>query len=120
MPNRAGAFELLDNRVVENVGDQSHPAMRNKRLAVGRDDSRRLLPAMLLRVQAEVREVGGFRMPVDAEYAALFVEDVEGRFFDSLDRKDRIFFSHRFLASSESRLRKFAAIRKRFRRVIQS
>ena len=34
-------------------------------------------------------------MPIDAEHAALFVEDVERRFFDCFDRKDRIFFSHR-------------------------
>lgn len=96
MPNRAGAFELLDDRVVENVGDQPHPAMRDERLAVRRNDSGRLLPAMLLRVEPEVREVGRLRMPVDAEHAALFVEDVEARFFDRLDRQERVFFSHRF------------------------
>jgi hypothetical protein len=95
MPNRTRPFELLDDCAVENVSDQSHPAMRNERLAVGRNDSRRLLPAMLLRVQAEIGEVGGLRMPVDAEHAALFVEHVEWRFFDCFDRKDRIFFSHR-------------------------
>ena len=77
MPDRAGAFELLDDRVVENVGDQAHPAMGDQGLAVGRDDARGLLPAMLLRIEAEVREVGGLRMPVHAEHAALFVEDVE-------------------------------------------
>ncbi len=70
--------------------------MRDERLAVGRDDTRRLLPAMLLRVETEVGEVGGFGMAVNAEHAALLVEDVEWRFFDCFDRKDRIFFSHRF------------------------
>ena len=74
--------------LVENVGDQSHPAMRDQRLTVGRDDSRRLLSAMLLRVEAEVREVGGLRMSIDAEHAALLVEDVEVRFFDCSMRTD--------------------------------
>ncbi len=64
MPNRAGAFELLDDRAVEDVGDQTHPAMRDQRLAVRRHDSRRLLPAMLLRVEPEVREVGRLRVSI--------------------------------------------------------
>ena len=95
MPNRTGAFELLDDRVVEDVGDQTHPAMPDQRLAVGRNDSRRLLSAMLLRVEAEVRKVGRLGMPIHAEHAAFLVEDVEARFFDCLDCQDRIFFSHR-------------------------
>ena len=33
--NRSRAFEPVDNLGIENVGDQSHPAMRDERLAVG-------------------------------------------------------------------------------------
>jgi hypothetical protein len=50
---------------------------------------------MLLRVEAEVREVGGLRMPVDAEHAALLVKHVEVRFLDCFDSQNRIFVSHR-------------------------
>ena len=63
--------------------------MRDQRLAVGRDDARRFLPAMLQRVQPEVREVGGLRMAVDAEHAALFMEAVELGLFDRLDSTDK-------------------------------
>ncbi len=92
MPYGAGAFEFRDDRAVEDVGYQSHPAMRDQRLAVGRDDSRRLLSAMLLRVETQVREVGSLGVPIHAEYSAFLVEDVELRFFDCYDR---VFFSHR-------------------------
>ena len=50
--------------------------MLDKGLAVGRNDSRRFLPAMLQRVKSQVDEVGGLGMAVDAEDAALVVEGV--------------------------------------------
>ena len=50
--------------------------MRVELLAVARDDAGRLLPAVLQRVQAEVRDVRGLGVPVDAEDAALVVEVV--------------------------------------------
>ena len=66
VPDGAGAFEFAQHVLVEDVGDQSHPAMRDQRFAVGRDDTGRLLP-MLQTVQAEICEIGGLGMPVDAE-----------------------------------------------------
>src|SRR5690242_10135347 len=33
--NGGRAFEPVDNLGIENIGDQSHPAMRDERLAVG-------------------------------------------------------------------------------------
>jgi hypothetical protein len=77
MADGAGAFELAQHVLVEDVRDQPHPAMRDERLAVGRHDTGGLLPAMLQAVEPEVREVGGLRMPVDAEHPALLVETVE-------------------------------------------
>src|SRR5206468_10534057 len=44
--------------------------------AVGGGDPRRLLAAMLQRVEAEVRDVAGLRMVPDAEEPALVVESV--------------------------------------------
>jgi hypothetical protein len=43
-------------------------------LAVGRDDARRLLPAMLQRVQTEVGEICGFGMAKDPKDSAVFVQ----------------------------------------------
>ena len=60
----------------EDVGDQPHGLVQLKTLAVGRGDARRLLPAMLQRVQAEIGELGRFRMAVDGDYAALFAKFV--------------------------------------------
>ena len=77
VPDGAGAFELAQHVLVEDVGDQSHPAMGDERLAVGRYDASRFLPAMLQAVQAEIREVGRLGMPVDAEHSALLVETIE-------------------------------------------
>src|SRR5260370_9016790 len=45
--NRSRAFEPVDDLGIENVGDQSHPAMRDERLAVGWDDSAPLPPPIL-------------------------------------------------------------------------
>src|SRR5260370_7092225 len=77
--NRSRAFEPVDNLGIENVGDQSHPAMRNERLAVGRDDAGRLLPPMLQRVEAEIYQVRCLGMAIDAEDTAFLVEAVEIR-----------------------------------------
>src|SRR5258708_34875915 len=43
-------------------------------VAVGGRDARGLLPAMLQRVESEIRHVGGLRMVPDAEQPALVVE----------------------------------------------
>ena len=60
----------------EIVADLAHAAMGAELLAVISDDARRLLPAMLQRVQAECRECCCFGMTVDAEDAALLVQVV--------------------------------------------
>jgi hypothetical protein len=75
----AGAFELGQDVAVENVSDMAHPAMRDQRLAVGRDDAGGFLPAMLQRVETQVCEVGCFGVPIHAKHPALFVEAVEIR-----------------------------------------
>src|SRR5216683_2217968 len=106
--NRSRPFEPVDDLGIENVGDQSHPAMRDERLAVGRDDSGRLLPPMLQRIEAEIYQVGCLGMAIDAEDTAFLVEAVEIRLVTAdLDRK----FARRHQrslpgsASSWSRLR---------------
>ena len=50
----------------EDVVDVAHLAHGAQLVAVGRDDARRLLPAVLKRVQAEVREICRFRVSVDS------------------------------------------------------
>ncbi len=81
-----GALEAIDHVAVEDVGDETHPAMRDQRLAVGRDDSGGFLSAMLQRIHPQVGEIGGLGMAEDAEDAAFLVEGVEvgllGRDFD--------------------------------------
>src|SRR5713226_5708462 len=77
--NRSRAFEPVDYLGIENVGDQSHPAMRDERLAVGRDDSGRLLSPMLQRVEAEIYQVRCLGVAIDAEDTAFLVEAVEIR-----------------------------------------
>src|SRR5271167_378596 len=72
--DRRGAFEPAQYLAIKYVGNQAHPAMRDKRLAVGRNDTSGFLPAMLQRVKAEVCEIGGLRMAIDAEHSAFFVE----------------------------------------------
>ncbi len=84
--DRQGAFQALDHLAVEDVRDQAHPAMADQRLAVGRDDSSRLLSPMLQRVQPQVNQVGGFGMAINAEDSALLVEVVQIGFFE-LGRK---------------------------------
>jgi hypothetical protein len=48
--------------------------MKMKLLTVARDDAGALLPAMLKRVKAEVREVRSFGVTVNSEDAALVAE----------------------------------------------
>src|SRR5262249_17863281 len=79
----AGPLQSRDYVAVEDVRDQSHPAMRDERLAVGGNDAGGFLSAMLQRVEPEVGQVGGFRMPVDAEHAAFLMENIKFRLFDT-------------------------------------
>jgi hypothetical protein len=62
--------ELGELVLREGVLHEAHRAVRVERLAVGRDDAARLLPAVLERVQTEVGHVGRLGMTEDAEDAA--------------------------------------------------
>src|SRR5271166_3137315 len=77
MADRAGALKALDHIGAEDVGYEPHPAVRDKRLAIGRDNARGFLPAMLQRVEPQVGEVGRLRMSEHAEDATFLVERVE-------------------------------------------
>ncbi len=61
----------------KDVGDQSHGAMGAQCQAVGGDDARRLLSAMLQRVQAEVSQLLRLRVSVDRHHSALVMEFIE-------------------------------------------
>ena len=63
--------------VVERVGDVAHRPGHTHLLAVGGGDAGALLPAVLERVQAEIRHVGRLGVAEDAEDAALFPELVK-------------------------------------------
>ncbi len=70
------ARQLREVLLAERVLDEAHRAVEVELLAVARDDARRLLAAVLERVQAEVREVRRLGVAVDAEDAALVAEMV--------------------------------------------
>jgi len=72
--DRARPGEIADRRFIEIVGDVAHRFVDAQSRAVGRRDADALLPAVLQRVQAEVGEIGGLRMAVNAEDAAFFFE----------------------------------------------
>ena len=82
---RRGVPDVADRRVAresgkdllgEDVGDQPHLLVEDDPLAVGARDPRALLAPVLQRVEAQVRHVGRFGMPVDPEDAALVVPTV--------------------------------------------
>ena len=70
------AVELRQNVFGKDVGDQSHGPMGAQRQPVGGDDARRLLSAMLQRMQAEVSELLRLRMGVDGHHPAFVVKFV--------------------------------------------
>ena len=75
MADRVLAQEALDHPfVAENVADLAETAMGVKNRPVVTNDPRRLLPAMLQRVEPEGGVGGGVGMAVDAEYAAFFAQ----------------------------------------------
>ena len=61
--------QLAELVLGEGVLHQAHGPVGVELLAVARDDAGRLLPAVLERVQPEVRHVGRLGVPVDAEDA---------------------------------------------------
>src|SRR5713101_1898083 len=61
---------------LENIRHQPHALFESQFASVTRNDSRRFLAAMLQRVKAQIRELGGFGMAVDAAHAAMVVKTV--------------------------------------------
>src|SRR5882762_5679693 len=72
------ARELREHAGLENFFDFAHGAMDVQLFAVARDDAGGFLAAMLQRVEAEVGEVGGFRMAKDTEDTTLVVKMIVG------------------------------------------
>ena len=66
-----GADQLVEHVAVEDVRHQPHALVDVELLAVGRDDAGRFLAAVLELVEPVVGELGGVRMAVDAEHAAV-------------------------------------------------
>src|SRR5262245_17860081 len=58
----------------EDVGHPAHRLLQVERAAVGGRDARRLLAAVLERVETEIGDVGGLRVVPDPEEPALVVE----------------------------------------------
>src|SRR5262249_2145672 len=63
--------QRLERALVERLGDVPHGARDAHLLAVGARDAGAFLAAMLEGVQPEVREIGCFGVPEDAENATL-------------------------------------------------
>ncbi len=74
--DRHAAGELREVLFAEDVLNEAHRSMGVELRAVARDDAGRLLPAMLQRVQAEIREVRRLGVTENAEDAAHDEEDV--------------------------------------------
>ena len=72
VPDGQRARESREDVAGEEIGDQSHALVKFDPLTVRGGDARRLLAAMLQRVQAQVGELGGFRMAVDGHHATFF------------------------------------------------
>ena len=69
-------------------------------LAVRNDNAARLLPAMLQRIEAKVGHARRFRVAVDAEDAALFVEFIAQQIDHKLFRLSRLSAAFNFGAES--------------------
>src|SRR5713226_7573947 len=86
MANRAQAGQTIETHLIENFRDIAHRSFGLQASAVGRDHAARFLTAMLQCIQAEIGQAGGFRVPVDAEHAALFTEFI----FERIDHTSRL------------------------------
>ncbi len=64
------AGKVLQRRLAEGVLHQAERAMGEEAAAIGRDDARALLTAMLQRMEAEVGEVRSLLRAPDAEHTA--------------------------------------------------
>ncbi len=68
------ARQLCKHTRLKNFFDLAHRAVHVQLFAVARNDARRLLAAMLQRVQPEIGKVRRFRMAEDAKHTAFVVE----------------------------------------------
>ena len=76
MSDRAGSRQAIQARLIESFRDVTHVSLGKQLPAIRYDNAAGLLPAMLQRIEPEVSHARGFRVAVDAEDAALFVEFV--------------------------------------------
>jgi hypothetical protein len=76
--NRQIAGQVLQHRRRKNFFDFAHRAMQVQFRAVARNDSSRFLPAMLQRIQAQIRQLRGLFMPKHAEHTTFVVKTVVG------------------------------------------
>ena len=74
MADGRGAGQMRDHLGRENFLHVPQRFVDVDVRAVGRGDARRFLPAMLQRVEAEIRQLRRFGMPEHAEHAAVIVE----------------------------------------------
>ena len=72
VPDRAGAGQPSERRLVEPVGDVAHGLVNLQARAIRGRDARALLASMLQRVEAQVGKVGRLGVTVDTEDAAFF------------------------------------------------
>jgi hypothetical protein len=70
------AGQLCEHARLKNFFDFAHRAMEMKLIAIAGDDAGGFLAAMLQRIEAEVREISGFRMAEDTEDTTFVVEMV--------------------------------------------
>ncbi len=74
MPDAHAPPEPLERLLVVHLRDETEVAVLVDTLAVGGDDARAFLSAVLERVEAEVRHLGGVIGPLASEYRAFFLE----------------------------------------------
>ena len=74
MADGAVPGQALEPVAAEHVGHPAHRLLDLEVVAVGGGDARRLLAAVLQRVEPEVGDVGGLGVVPDPEEAALVVE----------------------------------------------
>ena len=72
--HRGRAGQALEHLRLKNLLHRAHAFFQVQRSAVGGDDARRLLPAMLQGIEAEVGEFGGFGMAEDSADTTVIVK----------------------------------------------
>src|ERR1700722_7098759 len=76
MPDRRIPRQRIQHMRLKNLFDLAHRAMQVQILAIARYNSRRLLPAMLQRVQTEIRKLRRLFVPKGSEHTTLVMETV--------------------------------------------